>query len=136
MPPVSVSSDLIKNIEKLIIKPTLRGLKKEQYIYRGVLYLGLMVHKNFPKVLEYNVRFGDPEAQVLLPLLDGSWLDVFYQTACGQLPDLKWKKSHSACVVLCNENYPDGPLKEASITGLIYHKNRKQLVYSRLLKPR
>ena len=120
--PVFVSSDLIKNIEELIIKPTLRGLKKDQYIYRGVLYLGLMVHKNFPKVLEYNVRFGDPEAQVLLPLLDGSWLDVFYQTACGRLPKLKWKNLHSACVVLCSENYPEGPLKEAPITGLIYYK--------------
>ena len=120
--PVSVSSDLMKSIEDLIIKPTLKGLKENQLTYRGVLYLGLMIHKNFPKVLEYNVRFGDPEAQVLLPLLDGSWLDVFYKTACGDLPDLKWKKRYSACVVLCAENYPEGPLRESPIKGLIYHK--------------
>lgn len=120
--PVSVSPDLMKSIEDLIIKPTLKGLRDNKFLYRGILYLGLMIHKNFPKVLEYNVRFGDPEAQVLLPLLDGSWLDVFYQIADGEQPSFKWKKLHSACVVLCNENYPEGPLKEAPITGLIYHK--------------
>lgn len=120
--PISISSDLIKNIENLIVKPTLKGLKENKTTYRGILYLGLMVNKHFPKVLEYNVRFGDPEAQVLLPLLDGSWLDVFYKVACGDLPDLKWKKLYSACVVLCAENYPEGPIKESPIEGFIYHK--------------
>ena len=118
--PVSISSELLKTIEKLIVKPTLEGLKKQDFVYRGVLYLGLMIHNNFPKVLEYNVRFGDPEAQVLLPLLEGSWLDVFYKTATAQSLSLKWKKRHSACVVLCAENYPEGPLREAPIEGLIY----------------
>ena len=120
--PVSISLDLMKSIENLIVKPTLKGLRELKTTYRGVLYLGLMVHKNLPKVLEYNVRFGDPEAQVLLPLLEGSWLDVFYKVACGDLPDLKWKKLHSACVVLCAENYPEGPIKESPIDGFIYHK--------------
>ena len=120
--PISISPSLIKNIEDLIVKPTLKGLKKYETNYRGILYFGLMIHKNFPKVLEYNVRFGDPEAQVLLPLLDGSWLDVFYKTACGEALSLKWKNLHSACVVLCSENYPEGPIKESSIEGFIYHK--------------
>ena len=120
--PVSISSSLLKSIEDLIIKPTLKGLKKNQYSYCGILYLGLMIHKNFPKVLEYNVRFGDPEAQVLLPLLDGSWLDVFYKTACGKPLNLKWKNLYSACVVLCAENYPEGPLREFPIDGLIDYK--------------
>ena len=120
--PIPVSSDLMKSIEELIVKPTLKGLKEQKMTYRGVLYLGLMIHKNFPKILEYNVRFGDPEAQVLFPLLDGSWLDVFYKVACGEQPDLKWKKLHSACVVLCSENYPEGSIKESPIDGFIYHK--------------
>ena len=120
--PISVSSDLMRNIENLIVKPTLKGLRENKSTYFGILYLGLMVHKNFPKVLEYNVRFGDPEAQVLFPLLDGSWLEVFYKVACGDLPDLKWKNLHSACVVLCAENYPEGPIKESPIEGFIYHK--------------
>ena len=123
--PVPVSPDLVKSIEDLIIKPTLKGLKNHQFTYRGVLYLGLMIHKNFPKVLEYNVRFGDPEAQTLLPLLDGSWLDVFDKTACGQSVNLKWKNIHSACIVLCNENYPEWPTREAPIEGLIYYKTEK-----------
>ena len=120
--PIPVSSDIMKSIEELIVKPTLKGLKEQKMTYRGVLYLGLMIRKNFPKILEYNVRFGDPEAQVLFPLLDGSWLDVFYKVACGEQPDLKWKKLHSACVVLCSENYPEGPIKESPIDGFIYHK--------------
>lgn len=120
--PISIDEHLMDNIENQIIKPTLAGLKKHSFDYRGILYLGLMINKNFPKVLEYNVRFGDPEAQVLLPLLDGSWRDIFYSVACGDLPELKWKKLYSACVVLCAENYPEGPLKESPINGLIYHK--------------
>ena len=118
--PVSVSPELLKAIEDKIVKPTLEGLKKQGCVYRGVLYLGLMIHNNFPKVLEYNVRFGDPEAQVLLPLLEGSWLDVFWNTATAQQVSLKWKKQSSACVVLCAENYPEGPIREAPIEGLIY----------------
>ena len=119
--PISISPELLKTIEDKIVKPTLEGLKKRDCVYRGVLYLGLMIHNNFPKVLEYNVRFGDPEAQVLFPLLDGSWLDVFYNTATVQKVNLKWKKQHSACVVLCAENYPEGPLRSAPIEGLIYY---------------
>ena len=119
--PLSLDSHLMENIENLIIKPTLKGLQKNNFVYCGVLYFGLMIHKNFPKVLEYNVRFGDPEAQVLFPLLDGSWLDLFYETACGKPPRLKWKNLFSACVVLCAENYPGGPLRQSPIEGLIYH---------------
>ncbi len=131
--PVSISPDLMKSIENLIVQPTLKGLKGNNTTYRGILYLGLMVHKNFPKVLEYNIRFGDPEAQVLLPLLDGSWLDVFYQIACSNLPDLKWKRLHSACVVLCAENYPEGPIKEAPIKGSIdYKKNHSWFIHGSL----
>ena len=118
--PVSISPELLKVIEDKIVQPTLEGLKKRNCMYRGVLYLGLMIHNNFPKLLEYNVRFGDPEAQVLLPLLEGSWLDLFYKTAKSQKLSLKWKKQYSACVVLCAENYPEGPIRETPIEGLIY----------------
>ena len=117
--PVSVPVELMRTIAERIVKPTLKGLKDKNMDYFGVLYLGLMVQKNFPKILEYNVRFGDPEAQVLLPLLDGSWKDVFYNVACGELPVLKWKSVYSACVVLCSESYPEGPIKEALIKGSI-----------------
>lgn len=120
--PIPLTPELMNSIEKLIVKPTLQGLQKQNSLYRGVLYLGLMVHKNIPKVLEYNVRFGDPEAQVLFPLLEGSWLEVFYKTASAQSINLNWKKQHSACVVLCSENYPEGPIQSTAIEGSIDHK--------------
>ena len=120
--PVSLPEELLNCIENIIIKPTLQGLKNRQAVYRGVLYLGLMIDKNFPKVLEYNVRWGDPEAQVLLPLLEGSWLDVFNHTADARAIELKWKPQHSACIALCSENYPQSPSITAPIEGSIHSK--------------
>ena len=120
--PVSAAPELMERIKTLIIEPTLKGLKEKNLPYRGVLYIGLMISKNFPKVLEYNVRFGDPEAQVLLPLLDGSWSGVFSKIASGGLPELKWKPLHSACVVLAAEGYPEAPVKGTPIEGSIFYK--------------
>ena len=56
--PIPISLELLSSIENLIVKPTLKGLKEQNRMYRGILYLGLMIHKNYPKVLEFNVRFG------------------------------------------------------------------------------
>ena len=120
--PLSLPRKLMENIENFIIKPTVQGLKENHYEYFGVLYIGLIVSQNSPRVLEYNVRFGDPEAQVLLPLLNGSWHEVFYQVSKGKLPSLKWKNIHSACVVLAAGGYPENPLKGKSIKGFLYHK--------------
>ena len=119
--PLFVSPELMKNIEDQIVRPSIEGLKKNKYQYRGVLYIGLMVGPKGPRVLEYNVRFGDPEAQVLLPLLEGSWREVFYQVAEGKLPLLKWKGIYSACVVLTAEGYPEKPLKGKRIKGSIHN---------------
>lgn len=119
--PLFLEEELLSFIETGIIKPTLEGLKKRQWTYCGILYLGLMVHKKIPKVLEYNVRWGDPETQVLLPLLEGSWLNVFYKTALGEATTLKWKQGlYSACVVLANVGYPESPPVSAPIEGSIY----------------
>lgn len=120
--PLSLPEDLMKEIETSIVRPTIRGLEKNHYEYCGILYIGLIVSPQGPKVLEYNVRFGDPEAQVLLPLLDGSWKEVFYQVSQGKLPSLKWKNIHSACVVLTAGGYPESPRKGELIKGFIYHK--------------
>ena len=120
--PVEIPKDLMNNIEQGIIRPTLQGLKKRNYLYFGVLYLGLMVSSKGARVLEYNVRFGDPEAQVLLPLMNGSWADVFYQISQGKWSTLQWKSLHSACVVLTSEGYPDNPKTGFPIEGLIYHQ--------------
>ncbi|MGI9548413.1 MAG: phosphoribosylamine--glycine ligase [Bdellovibrionales bacterium] len=120
--PVFISKSLKTLVETSIIQPTLRGLKDRGASYQGILYLGLMVHKGIPKILEYNIRFGDPEAQVLLPLLEGSWLDVFYKISSGQKTRLQWKNQYATCVVLASQGYPDRPVKGAVIEGLIYYQ--------------
>jgi phosphoribosylamine--glycine ligase len=97
----------------------LKELRRRELLYRGVLYIGLMITPQGPSVLEYNTRFGDPEAQALLPLLEGDWGHVFAALAEGRLPDLKWKKLASACVVLAAEGYPERPRTGVRIEGLL-----------------
>jgi len=121
--PITITDDLKQKIANAIIKPTLSGLQSNGAAYNGVLYIGLMIHKGIPKVLEYNVRFGDPEAQVLLPLLDGSWFEVFYKTAIGESIKLKWKNQHTVCLVLASEGYPNHPVKDALIEGDIHDRS-------------
>lgn len=115
--PLEISADLQRQIEERVILPSLKELEKRQLLYRGVLYIGLMITPEGPSVLEYNVRFGDPEAQVLLPLIDGDWGEVFRSLAQGELKPLQWKSLSSACVVLAAEGYPDSPKAGVLIEG-------------------
>ncbi|MGJ3242053.1 MAG: phosphoribosylamine--glycine ligase [Opitutales bacterium] len=91
-----------------IIGPTLGGLAADGLDYRGTLYIGLMLTRDGPRVLEYNVRFGDPEAQVLLPLLDGDWVPLLATVARGEAPPdrLPLKDQHALIVVMAAEGYP------------------------------
>ena len=101
-----------------VVHPTLRGLKEEAFTYRGVIFIGVMMTQQGPQVLEYNIRFGDPETQVLLPLLDGDWGEIFLKVAQGKpLPPMNWKSLYTACVVLAAENYPASPVKGVQIQG-------------------
>jgi phosphoribosylamine--glycine ligase len=115
--PVEIDSALRERIDREIVAPVLKTMRKRGFLYRGVLYIGLMITSDGPSVLEFNVRFGDPEAQALLPLLDGDWGAVFAEIAEGRVPKLKWKKAASACVVLAAEGYPDHPVKGVAIEG-------------------
>jgi len=115
--PMKISQDLYSQILNSIVLPTIEGFEKEKFIYRGVVFIGLMVTEDGPKVIEYNVRFGDPETQVILPLLDGDWGEAFLEIAKGKIPNLKWSSQHSCCVVLAAEGYPEKPVKGASISG-------------------
>ncbi len=114
--PVSIDTNLINQIHETILKPTVQHLHKQNLFYRGVLYIGLIVTENGPKVLEYNVRFGDPECQVLLPLLNMDIGSLFYKTAQGKLLNLKFNDKHSCCVVLVEKGYPNHPQKGAVIS--------------------
>ena len=118
--PYTISTDLQKNIETMVVQPSIEGLRKNNLFYRGVLYIGLMIVDQKIFVLEYNVRFGDPEAQVLLPLLEGDWAKAFLSLAEGKIPNLEWKKDTSAaCVVLAGEGYPSQPVIDVPIEGNI-----------------
>lgn len=113
--PVKTKPTLIKKIESTIIEPTLKGLKADRMDYRGVLYFGIMFKGGQPWLLEYNVRFGDPEAQVILPLLSGCWGSAFLSVAQGKIPKLTWKKGAAVCVVIAADGYPDHPIKGKAV---------------------
>lgn len=115
--PMKIDTGLYNEIIEKVVEPTQKGIEKDQFDYKGVVFIGIMVTEKGPQVLEYNVRFGDPETQVLLPLLDGDWGEVFYKIARGERPDLKWKNEYATCVVLAAENYPDAPVKDVVIEG-------------------
>ena len=103
-----------------ILKPTIAAMAKEGRIYRGCLYLGLMVTADGPKVVEFNARFGDPETQVVLPLLDSDLVTIMCACADGTLADvpIRWKDGAAVCVVLASGGYPGHYDKGQEIHGL------------------
>jgi phosphoribosylamine--glycine ligase len=103
-----------------IIRPTLDGMAKDGHPYKGVLYAGLMLTAKGPQLIEYNVRFGDPECQVLLPRLKSDLLPALLAARDGVLKDfdLRWHDEAALCVVLAAKGYPDDPLRGSEIRGL------------------
>ena len=105
-----VPPDLLDRIQTDVLEPALQGLKNRGIDYRGVVYAGLMITpEGEPKVIEFNCRFGDPETQVVLPLLETP-LDKIMLACCEQrlesLPPFEWKSGYAACVVMAAEGYP------------------------------
>ena len=103
-----------------ILKPTIAAMAKEGRTYRGCLYLGLMVTADGPKVVEFNARFGDPETQVVLPLLDSDLVAIMCACADGTLAavPIRWKDGAAVCVVLASGGYPGHYEKGQEIHGL------------------
>ena len=103
-----------------ILFPTLKGLKADGIDFRGTLYFGLMFTADGPRLLEYNVRFGDPETQAVLPLLKNDLLAGLAAAAAGDLGAWEpvWRPGYSVCVVLASEGYPGTPKTGRRITGL------------------
>ncbi len=100
--------EIAKTCMDTIFLPTIRAMKAEGRTFRGCLYFGLMLTPDGPKVIEYNCRFGDPETQVVLPLLESDLLTVMRATAEGTLAqtEVKWRGGHACCVVLASRGYP------------------------------
>ncbi len=119
--PSRIYTDEIANIcmEK-IFKPTVSALKKEGREFKGIIYFGLMITQEGPKVIEYNARFGDPETQVILPRLDSDLLEIFEACVDGNLDniDVKWKDNAAACVILASGGYPESYQKGFVIEGI------------------
>ncbi len=111
---------MVKELTQTILQPTLDGLRAEGRPFTGVLYAGLMLTASGPKVIEFNVRFGDPETQVILPLLDADLLTICEACASDNLAntDVKWKGGAAACVVLASDGYPGIYKTGEEITGL------------------
>jgi len=104
-----INDKLEKKIIDKIIKPTIKGLNDIGTSYKGFLYVGLMIVKGDPYLIEYNVRMGDPECQTILPKLSSSLLDIFLACCEGKLDQckIKWHDKKSLCVVICSNGYPD-----------------------------
>ena len=115
-----VTPALMQRVEAEIIQPVLRGMADEGHPYRGILYVGLMISSAGPKVVEFNVRFGDPETQVVVPLLESDLLDHFEAIAEGRIGSetVRLREGAAACVILASEGYPGAYEKGKRITGL------------------
>ena len=118
--PVLLESGLGATILRTIVHPTVGGLAAEGRTYRGVLYAGVMVTRDGPKLLEYNCRLGDPETQAVIPRLDGDLLPLLRATATGELASQRavWKHEAAVCVVLAAGGYPGAPQRGEPISGL------------------
>ncbi len=112
-----VDEELYQKVRERIIRPTLDGMQKEGAPFEGVLFIGIMVVNGEPITLEFNVRFGDPECEILMPLMTSSVLDMFYKAATNRLSDIKveFSDQYAVGVVMASENYPYGASKPAEI---------------------
>jgi len=119
-PAPAYGADLAKIVEETIIQRTVDAMAKEGIPLKGILYTGLMLTKDGPKVLEYNCRFGDPEAQVVIPRLKTDLIDIMLAVIEGELTDIKveWKKEPAVCVVMASGGYPGHYETGKVITGI------------------
>ena len=118
--PVPHLEKWLPEIEKTIIEPMVKGLQQEDIDFQGILYTGLMITEDGPKVVEFNVRFGDPEAQVILPRLQNDLLEILEASTKGNLSAVKltWKQDACVCVIAASGGYPDQYKTGFPISGL------------------
>ena len=119
-PSVHVTQEIFDRVLEEIFVPTIRGMDREGRTYRGILYAGVMLTEEGPRVLEYNARFGDPEAQVLLPRLKSDLADLLLATVEKRLEQVEvlWHRDRAVCVVMASEGYPESYRTGMAISGL------------------
>ena len=115
-----VTEALLDEVRRSVLENFLRGIQMENLDYRGIIYAGIMVTKNGPKVLEFNVRFGDPETQAVLTRFDGDLADTLLKTANRELDKAKlvWSPDSAVCIVLASGGYPGSVRKGFEIHGI------------------
>ena len=132
--PVPHLEKWLPEIEKTIIEPVVKGLQQEDIDFQGILYTGLMITEDGPKVVEFNVRFGDPEAQVILPRLQNDLLEILEASTEGNLSAVKltWKQDACVCVIAASGGYPGQyrtgfPISNlnAAVDEMVFHAGTK-----------
>jgi len=126
-----VTADILVEVMEKIIYRTIDGLAKEGIGYRGVLYAGVMLTKDGPKALEFNVRFGDPETEAILPRLKSDLVEVMLATTEGELikiKNLSWDSRACVCVICASGGYPGDYTKDKEIAGLHEAEKLKNIV--------
>jgi len=119
-PALIINKNLEKKIKNKIIKPTLLALKRKGKPFKGFLYAGLMIKNNEPYLIEYNIRMGDPECQVIMPRLETDLIDIMLSCLENRIRKLriKWKKNKCMTIVLCSKGYPNKYKKNIIINNL------------------
>ncbi|RKX18073.1 MAG: phosphoribosylamine--glycine ligase [Candidatus Zixiibacteriota bacterium] len=123
---------VMEQINEYILTPTINGFHKDGINYQGVIYVGLMLTKTGPKVLEYNCRFGDPETQVVLPLLKSDLAEIMLATIgkkLGSIGKLSWRNEAAACVVMASRGYPGKYTSGIKISGLPKNPDKNCIVF-------
>jgi phosphoribosylamine--glycine ligase len=133
--PVPFAHDgFLQKVEEQVVKPTVNGLKEENFDYKGFIFIGLMNKGGDPYVIEYNVRMGDPETEAVLPRIDSDLMDLFEGVAQGNLAEKEFAitPQTAATVVMVSGGYPESYPKGKTITGLtnnaatVFHAGTKQ----------
>ena len=132
-----LTPELVQTVYDTILVPVVQGLAKEGITYQGCLYAGLMITAAGPKVVEFNCRFGDPETQAVLPLLDGDLAQIMYACTQGTLRSdmVHWKEGAACCVIMASKGYPASSHKGDVISGLdvvdddivVFHSGTKKV---------
>lgn len=130
-PVPAATSDLMAQIDEKILQPVMKAMEKEGRPYRGVLYPGLMLTKEGPKVLEFNCRFGDPETQVVLPRLESDLAEIMLAVVEGKLDqaDIAWKPQACITVVMASGGYPGSYKTGCPIKGLENEIDKDAIVF-------
>ena len=129
-PPPDADKDLLERVQREVLQPVVDGMAAEGTPFRGVLYAGIMLTPTGPKVLEFNVRFGDPECQPLMLMLDEDIVPIMLASAIGTLPErpLRWRGGSACCVVMVAGGYP-GPIQKGMMIEGVPEPSENEVVF-------